>query len=184
MMKKFLSIFIVSLLVLSTATTAFAAGLQTETTTSGWSISSMQIQEKIEQKKQEVIDFKKAAQGKSALAKAAAEENKALLQITNAKRKELAQVYTDLKEDGATFDLATLEQIAKYRQQVRNLIDELRDSKGSIREYIKTNKEALKSLDYSILEIMYADIAEIQSWRSDQLNEINQILDEMLALVQ
>jgi len=182
-MKKIHSIFIVSLLVLSTATTAFATGLQNETTTtSGWSISSMQIQEKIEQKKQEVIDFKEAAQEKSALAKAAADENKALLQMTNAKRKELAQVYTDLKEDDATFDLATLEQIAKYRQQMRNLTDELRDSKGSIRDYIETNKEALRSLDYSILDI--TDITKIQSWRNDQLNEINQILDEMLALAQ
>jgi len=180
-MKKMQLIFIVSLLVLLTATTAFATGQQTETTTS---ISSTQVQEKIGQKKQGVIDFKKAAQEKSALAKAAAEENKALLQIINAKRKELAQVYADLKENGATFDIPTLEQMAKYRRQIRNLTDELQESKGSIHDYIETNKKALKSLDYGVLETMYADIAEIQSWRNNQLNEISQILDEMLALVQ
>jgi|GEM_PF-1323263 len=180
-MKKLHLIFIVSMLVLSTATTAFATGQQTETTTS---ISSLQIQEKIKQKRQEVIDFKKAAHEKSALVKAAAEENKALLQIINAKRKELAQVYVDLKENGTTFDVSTLEQIAKYRKQIRDLTDELQESKGSIQDYIEANKKALKSLDYGVLETMYADIAEIQSWRNDQLNEISQILDEMLALVQ
>lgn len=183
-MKKLQLIFTVSLLILSTSTTAFAAGQQTETTTSRLPISSMQIQEKIEQKRQEVIDFKKAAQEKSALVKAAAEENKALLQIIKAKRTELAHVYADLKESGTTFDVSTLEQIAKYRKQIRNLTDKLQESKGSIQDYIEINKKALKNLDYSVLETMYADIAEIQSWRNEQLNEINRILNEMLALVQ
>jgi chromosome segregation ATPase len=171
--------------------TAFAAESETQPTPGKWYTRYTQVQERIatrqaqiEQKRQEVSDFKAAAQEKSALVKAARDENKALLQTVTTARKDLAKTYDNIKANGLTLDASTLEQLSNYSQQVRNIMDELMASKGSIQSYIESNKESLKSLDYEVLESMYADIAEIQSWRNEQLNEINRILNEMLALVQ
>ena len=189
-MKKLLSMLMVAMLVLSMTTTAFA--MESETVaTSGWRHTRFtQVQEKIaarqaeiKQNRQEIKDYKAAVQEKRALVKAAAEENKALYQMFTATRKELAEIYSNMEANGITLDTSTLEQITNYRQQVRAKIDELQASKGSIQNYIEANKESLKSLDYEVLESMYANIAEIQSWRNEQLKEINRILGEILALV-
>lgn len=191
-MKKLLSsIIIVSMLVLSLSMTAFAVESETQPTPGKWFTRLPQVQERtatrqtqIERKRQDVSDFKDAVQEKRALVEAARDENKALLQLVRTTRKDLAAIYADMKANGLTLDASTLEQISSYRQEIRDIRNALMNSKGSIRSYIESNRESLKSLDYEVLESMYADIARIQGWRNEQLNEINRILNEMLTLVQ
>lgn len=191
-MKKILSsIVIVSMLVLSLSMTAFAVESETQPTPGKWFTRLPQVQERIatrqaqiDEKRQDASDFRAAVQEKRALVEVARDENKALLQTIRATRKDLAEIYADMKANGLTLNDSTLEQISSYRQEIRDIRNELMDSKGSIKDYIESNKESLKSLDYEVLESMYADIAQIQSWRNEQLNEINRILGEMLALVQ
>ena len=189
-MKKLLSMITIGALVLSIGTTAFAMKNETESTKSLVNTHFVQVQERIsarqaqvEEKKQEVQDFRAAAQEKSAILKAARDENKVLAQEVTSARKELTSIYTEMKTNGITLDVAVLEQLSGYSQQVRTMIDELMASKGSIQTIIDSNKEALKALDYALLDSMYAEIFEIQNWRNDQLTEINNILGEMLELV-
>jgi molybdopterin converting factor small subunit len=189
-LKKILAMLIVGMLVLTMATTAFATEQQTENTNIGRSIRFTQVQEriaarqaKIDQKKQELFDFKAAVRAKNALVKATDEENKALFEVIAALRKELAKIHADMKANDLTLDTSTLEQLANYRQQVKGIFEELKASKGSIQSIIVANKESQKSLDYEVLESTHASITEIQTWRNVQLNEINRILSEMLVLV-
>ncbi|MDP3388281.1 MAG: hypothetical protein Q8S24_13665 [Eubacteriales bacterium] len=179
------------MLVLSLSMTAFAVESETQPTPGKWFTRLPQVQERtatrqtqIERKRQDVSDFKDAVQEKRALVEAARDENKALLQLVRTTRKDLAAIYADMKANGLTLDASTLEQISSYRQEIRDIRNALMNSKGSIRSYIESNRESLKSLDYEVLESMYADIARIQGWRNEQLNEINRILNEMLTLVQ
>ncbi len=189
-MKKLLSIIIVGVLVLSVGATAFAMENETESTQSPAYTRFVQVQERIlarqaqiEEKKQAVEDFRAAAQEKSALVKTATEENMALMQEVTNVRKELAAIYSEMKANETTLDAAVLEELSGYSQQVRTMIDELMESKGSIQAIIDSNKENLKTLDYELLDSMYSDISEIQTWRNDQLTEVNRILGAMLKLV-
>ena len=191
-MKKILSsIVIISVLVVSLSVPAFSMEPETQPNANKWKARYTQIKEKIaerralnEEKKQEIADFKEAAKEKSALVKAARDENIEVLKSIKATKKELVIIYTYMKENGVTLDASTLEQLVEYGQQIKNIMQELKDSKGLIRNLIKSNKESLRALDYEALDSMYAEIAEIQSWRNDKLNEIDSILSEMLALVQ
>jgi peptidoglycan hydrolase CwlO-like protein len=191
-MKRILSVIVIaSMLVLSLSMTAFADETATLPTPDKGYMRYTQVQERIatrqaqiEQKRQEVSEFKAAAQGKSALVKAARDENKELFETITAIRKDLAKILADIKANNLTLDVSTLKQISNLRQQVRNIMDELLSSKGSIQSTIESNKESLKSMDYEVLESMYEDIIEIQSWRNEHLNEINRILNEILTKVQ
>jgi len=190
-LKKILAMLIIGMLVLTMATTAFATEPKNETTNIDRSIRFTQVQEKIaarqakiDQKRQELVDFKAAVRAKKALFKATDEENNALLEAIAATRKELAKIHADMKANDVTLDTTTLEQLANYRLQVKGIFEELKASKGSIQSIIEMNKESLKSLDYEVLESTHASITEIQTWRNVQFNEINRILSEMLVLVQ
>lgn len=182
---------IIGMSILTMATTAYATEPKTENTSISRSIRFTQVQEriaarqaKIDQKKQELFDFKAAVLAKNALVKATNDDNKALFESIAATRKELTKIHADMKANDLTLDTTTLEQLASYRLQVKGIFDALKDSKGSIQSIIDMNKESLKSMDYEVLESTHASITEIQTWRNVQLNEIIRILNEMLALVQ
>lgn len=191
-MKKILSsIIIASIFVLSLSMTAFALESEAQPTPDKWFTRSPQIQERmatrqvqIDEKRQDVLYFRAAVKEKRAQVKSARDEIKALFRSIRATREDLTEIHADMKANGQTLDPSTLEQISSYRQKIRDIRNDLLDSKGSIKDYIESNKESLKNLDYEVLERMYADISQIQSWRIEKLNEINRILNKILELVQ
>ena len=145
-MKKLLSMILLTVLILSTAPTVFASE-QVPGTTQITGANSEEVQA-----------FRAAVKEKRDLIKAAAEENKLLRQATAETRALIKQILGEMKAGGTEINPATLEQLNTYREQVAVKVEALVASKGAIKAYMDANRDSLKSLDYAVLENMYAEV--------------------------
>lgn len=163
-MKKLITMFLLGVLVFSMAPTSFAD--ENSTATPG-----------------EVEAFKAAIQEKKAIVQAAADENKLIRQATAETRAQIKLILSEIKASGTPLDETTKESLNALRLQVSEKVEALTATKGAIKAYMDENRVLLKSLDYTVLDTIFADVAAIQSTRNALLTEINALVNQMLTLL-
>lgn len=197
-MKKLLSLFMAIAMALTMGVTAFAS-----TTTSSGSKIDKRI-ETLQAKQQKISDSKTANEAKQAklvskqdqfdaFKKALSEKRLAVLSNrkanitivadTNQLRLSLAQSLNAIQKSGTTLPEETVTQLKGYSSQVKEIADSIKATKGQIKAITEQNKGFIKSEDYAAMDAAYAQIAVIQTWRHEQLVQINQLLNQMNALV-
>jgi hypothetical protein len=111
------------------------------------------------------------------------DQNQALKQENISLRKELKTDLKALKESGTTLDADTAAKLEAYNTELKAAIEELKSTKGDIKDIAADKKESLKAHDYEAMEAAFAQIGEIQADRNASLVKINEILKEMIALL-
>ena len=110
------------------------------------------------------------------------EENAELMKENMELRQEFRELLKELREDdGITEELK--EELKTYQEQIRAIHEEMMESRGSIKTLIDENIEAIKAGDEDVIQEMLDEISEIQETRSEQLEEINDLLKDMIKLV-
>lgn len=163
-MKKLITMFLLGVLVFSMVPTSFADEVSPADAT-------------------EVEAFKAAIHEKKAIVQAAADENKLIRQATAETRAQIKLILGEIKASGTPLDEATKEALNVLRLQVSEKADALEATKGAIKAYMDENRALLKSLDYTVLDTIFADVAAIQSTRNVLLTEINALVNQMLTLL-
>ena len=192
-MKKLIILLSVLAMTLSMSGSVFAD----DSTTSGTAYTdpaavtnTAAIQDKVkdkkaaaEQRKAEAKDFKEAVKAQRDVVQANRDNNQALRQENASLRKELKSDLKTLKDSGTTLDAETAAKLETYNAQLKAVIDELKGTKGAIKDIAADKKESLKAKDYEAMEAAFTQIGEIQDERNASLVKINEILKEMIALL-
>ena len=163
-MKKLITMFLLAVLVFSLAPSTFA-------------------DEVIPADSAEVEAFKAAIQEKKAIVQAAADENKLIRQATAETRAQIKLILGEIKASGTPLDETTKEALNVLRLQISEKVEALSATKGAIKTYMDENRALLKSLDYTVLDTIYAEVAAIQSTRNALITEINALVNQMLTLL-
>ena len=194
-MKKIISLLIV--LVLIGASGVFAVSASSNTAKQDRTQAIAQGQQEINQKKadmaQKVQQFKTKHEEWQSCKKALSDKiselmsNKGLNQVLVSENKQLrlqlSKALEALKESETALSDETTATLKDYKAQIKALSDEMKATKGQIKDLLQQNKELIKNKDYVQMDLVYAQIAQIQLTRNDQLQSINNILVEMIELV-
>ncbi|NLI93050.1 MAG: hypothetical protein GX434_12940 [Peptococcaceae bacterium] len=98
-------------------------------------------------------------------------------------RLSLAQKLKALKDSGASLPEETTAQLKAYNEQIAQLANSLKETKGRIKAIKEEYKDLIKQQDYAAMDTAFAEIASIQTDRYDLLNQMNSILQEMNQLL-
>ena len=193
-MKKLIIFASVLALTFSMSMNAFAAEVTSseQSTTKQEVVSSKiaDVQENVadkkaafEQKKADASAFKDAVKEKRDAVKANRADNLALRQENKELRRSLAVNLKELKDSGTTLDAEVAAKLEEYNAEMKSAISELKDTKGDIKEIVTENKGNIKARDYEAMEAAFTEIYNIQAARNAELVQINEILNEMTAML-
>ena len=194
-MKKIISLLIV--IVLIGASGVFAVSASSNTTKQDKTQAIAQGQQEINQKKadiaQKVQQFKTKQEEWQSCKKALSDKiselmsnkglNQDLISENKQLRLQLSKALEELKESGTALSDETAATLKDYKEQIKAQSDEMKATKGKIKDLLQQNKELIKNKDYVQMDLVYAQIDQIQLTRNDQLQSINNILVEMIELV-
>ena len=102
---------------------------------------------------------------------------------TNQLRLELTNTLKGLQDAGTALPDETAAQLKDYNAQVKEITDALRATKGQITDIAEKNKGSIRDKDYAAIDAAYQEIAAVQTWRYEQLTDINRLLQSMNALL-
>ena len=136
-----------------------------------------------EQKKAEAGAFRDAVKEKRDAIKASREENKALRLENKELRSSLAASIKELKDSGTVLDAEVAAKLEECDAELKASASALKDTKGDIKEITAENKGNIKARDYEAMEAAFDEIYEIQESRNASLVQINELLEEMIALL-
>jgi len=106
-----------------------------------------------------------------------------LLSENNQLRLQLSEALKAIKDAGTVLSDETTASISSYNDQIKALIDDMKATKGEIKDLLDQNKKLVENKDYVEMDLVYDQIAEIQLTRNDNLQSINDILVKMIELV-
>ena len=196
-MKKILSFFLVSAMMITMCTTAFAA-----TSTDTGNKIDQKIAE-LQGKQQKISDRKVAVEAK--LGKLAAkqnlspfkqlvnenlttvitnqESNLTALEQCNQIRLSIAQNLQSIKNSKQLLSDDTKTQLKSYNAQIKEIMSTMKDTKGQNKLLAKQNKTNIKNKDEAAIEDTFQQINSIQTARYDQIIEMNDILTQINTLL-
>ncbi|MGB4440229.1 MAG: hypothetical protein WBJ13_13630 [Sedimentibacter sp.] len=188
-MKKIISLCMVALIIGSMSMTAFAT--TTENSKLDNRIETLnEKQARIEELKianeEKLIkfeEFKQSLTEKQQEILNNTNENIAIAANTNQLRIDLLQSLDEIKKNGTELPEETIFQLEEYNSQVLELVKLLEDTKGQIKSVVVENKEFIKARDYESMDAAYDEILTLQVNRNDLLEDINELLQEMNALL-
>jgi len=196
-MKKILSFFLVSAMMITMCTTAFAA-----TTTDTGNKIDQKIAE-LQGKQQKISDRKVAVEAK--LGKLVAKQNLSPFKQTinenlktvitkqesslsaleqfNQLRISIEQSLQSIKNSGQKLSDDTKAQLKSYNAQIKEIMSTMKDTKGQNKLLAKQNKTNIKNKDEAAIEDTFQQINSIQTARYDQIIEMNDILTQINTLL-
>lgn len=193
-MKRFVITACILALTLSMSTTAFAA----EDISSGTAAAFQEttdtkitdVQKNFSDKKavmaQQRADnsaFREAVKAERDIVKANRDLNKALLQENSDLRQVMKEKLKSLKDSGTDLDADTAAKLEALNAELKSAIDELKASKGAIKEVAVEKKSSLESRDFEAMKTAFEKIGDIQKARNEKLSQINDILKDITALL-
>ncbi len=98
-------------------------------------------------------------------------------------REEQVATLKEIKDSGVELDSEVAAKLKAYKSDIREIMSKLKETRGSIREYLKEYRGFVRELDYEAMENVFEHINEVQTLRNGLLEEIYGILSEMLALI-
>ncbi len=110
------------------------------------------------------------------------EQNMALTEENTRQRLAIANALSAIKQSGSLPE-ETVVQLKDYNAQLKEIIAAIKDTKGDIRAVADANRENIKNKDYAAMDSAFAEIYTIQTWRNEQLAQMNTILQQMNALL-
>lgn len=136
-----------------------------------------------EQKKADAIEFREVVKEKRDAVKANREENKALRLENKELRSSLNATLKEIKDSGTVLDAEVAAKLEECKTELKASVSALKDTKGDIKEITAENKGNIKARDYEAMEAAFDEIYEIQASRNASLVQINELLEEMIALL-
>lgn len=109
--------------------------------------------------------------------------NHAVLAENRTLRAGIHQALAALRAANGKLDKALCDQLRSLNTQVRAIADELRQSRGSIKELIAEAKGLAKNGDTDGAKAKFSEIAQIQAERNAKLVQINGLLKQISALL-
>ena len=196
-MKKFLSFFLVALLLVTLSTTVFAG------TTAGAGDKLDQKIAELQGKEQKIVDKKVAVTAKIGKLEAKQdlspfkqnineklktvmtneESSLTALEQFNQLRMTIAQSLLSIKNSGQKLSDDTKTQLKGYNAQIKEIMSTIKDTKGQSKGLAAQNKTNIKNKDEAAINDTFAQINAIQNARYDQLIRINEILIQMNDLL-
>jgi len=196
-MKKILSFFLVSAMMITMCTTAFAA-----TTTDTGNKIDQKIAE-LQGKQQKISDRKVAVEAK--LGKLVAKQNLSPFKQTinenlktvitkqesslsaleqfNQLRISIEQSLQSIKNSGQKLSDDTKAQLKTYNAQIKEIASTIKDAKGQNKILAAQNKTNIKNKDEAAINDTFEQINAIQNARYDQIIKMNDILQQMNTLL-
>ena len=196
-MKKILSFFLVSAMMITMCTTAFAA-----TTTDTGNKIDQKIAE-LQGKQQKISDRKVAVEAK--LGKLEAKQNLrpfkqtinenlktvitkqesslSALEQFNQLRISIEQSLQSIKNSGQKLSDDTKAQLKTYNAQIKEIASTIKDTKGQNKILAAQNKTNIKNKDEAAINDTFEQINAIQNARYDQIIKMNDILQQMNTLL-
>ena len=136
-----------------------------------------------EQKKADAIEFREVVKEKRDAVKENREENKALRLENKELRSSLNATLKEIKDSGTVLDAEVAAKLEECKTELKASVSALKDTKGDIKEITAENKGNIKARDYEAMEAAFDEIYEIQASRNASLVQINELLEEMIALL-
>lgn len=123
----------------------------------------------LKEKRQKMIDLK--------------QEGNALFAENAKLRGELKAAIVAIEEDQIELPAETKTAIEEGMAQIKDLTENIKETKGQIHEILKGMKELKENRDYVSLEVSFEEIYTIQLQRNANLKQINDILKGLLQLL-
>jgi len=110
-------------------------------------------------------------------------ENQLIWSENSNLRAQVKLALKDLRESDGVIDGALKIQLKSYGDSLKLKYQALNDTTGDIRELTIQIKDLIKAKDTDALNVIYAQIIDIQFVRNGLLSEINVLLSEIIALL-
>lgn len=173
MKKLFTLIFAVALV--SLMSTAIFAEQQPATD------SSNQTAQVNTQKKAQRSEFKTQVTPLREERKANREENLALREQNKALVAQIQDKIATLMASEAKLTDDQKASLKALKSEVKSLRAEIKATSGQIKAILDVNKENIKNMDIAAVQAAFNQVYDIQNFRHQKLQEINDTLDQMLA---
>lgn len=195
-MKKLISFLAVTLALATVGISAAAATPNTSKIDSRIA-KNQQQQQKIEQNEQrnqaktssdtsklpQLSNFKQALMQDRINVLNNQDQNLQIMDENKTLRLSMANAMKAIKESGSTLPADTLSALKADNQQISQIWANINTTKGQIKAINEQNKTAVKNKDNATLEANLQKIYAIQTFRNQQLAQINSILQKMNTLL-
>jgi chromosome segregation ATPase len=101
----------------------------------------------------------------------------------NQLRLDLLKTMDAIQESGTQLPEDISVQIADYNDQLRDLVKLLKDTQGQIKDVKEEYRGYVKDMDYVAMDTAFKEIASVQEYRYDLMNQIKGLLQEMNTLL-
>lgn len=185
-MKKVISILCMLFILCTSSAAAFAAEYNPANDTKQFSAKSAEeLQKRSEQlaKRLDFFQFRKSLDGKRDSIRQNRTENRELAAENTQLRKDIVDTLLAIKENGGTLPAEIEAQLKAYNQEIKDIKEALKETKGDIREILTVNKQNIKDMNYEAVNAAFGQVEAIQQNRAVQLARINEILKSMKALL-
>lgn len=110
-------------------------------------------------------------------------ENLRLAADNNQLRLNFLTALNAIYENGGVLPQETITALKADNEQIKEIINSLKDTRGSIRDVMETYRAQIRAKDEEALEAAYSEILVIQQNRFDLLSQMNSLLEHMNDLI-